>query len=54
MDKIPTFRGHTNGPGETAGPQHQGTIHLNSETTSMVDRAFSDACQGLPSDRLVT
>ncbi|XP_063690568.1 pyridine nucleotide-disulfide oxidoreductase domain-containing protein 2-like [Bolinopsis microptera] len=51
MDKIPTFRGHANGPGETAGPQHQGTIHLNSETTGMVDRAFSDACQGLPSDR---
>lgn len=52
MDRIPTFRGHANGPGETAGPQHQGTIHLNSESTSMVDKAFADACQGFASDRL--
>ena len=51
MDRIPTFRGHANGPGETAGPQHQGTIHLNSESTSMVDKAFADACQGFASDR---
>ena len=51
MDRIPTFRGLKNGPGETAGPQHQGTIHLNSESISMVDKAFADASHGLVSDR---
>ena len=52
MDRIPTFRGHANGPGDTAGPQHQGTVHMNSESVGMIDRAFADACQGQPSHRL--
>lgn len=51
MDKIPTFRGLKNGPNNTAGPQHQGTIHLNSESIGMVHKAFADASHGLVSDR---
>ena len=51
MDRLPRFKHHANGPGDTPGPQHQGTIHLNSETIGMVDTAFNDACRGAPSDR---
>eukprot|EP00116_Pleurobrachia_bachei_P009964 sb/3470226/ len=43
MDRIPAFRGHSNGVGNTPGVHHQGTIHLNSESVGMVDDAFADA-----------
>ncbi|KAF4527484.1 hypothetical protein B566_EDAN017752 [Ephemera danica] len=51
VSRLPTFSADPCGGAGQQGPHHQTTIHLNCESTEMLDRAYRDAQLGKISDR---
>ena len=46
IDRLPNFTAIPNQGEGIVGPQHTCTIHLNCETTSLINDAYDDAMQG--------
>uniref|UniRef100_A0A8C8ZDT9 Pyridine nucleotide-disulfide oxidoreductase domain-containing protein 2 n=1 Tax=Prolemur simus TaxID=1328070 RepID=A0A8C8ZDT9_PROSS len=51
VDRLPNFLAAPNAPGGQPLPHHQCSIHLNCEDTLLLQQAFEDAVDGLPSRR---
>ena len=51
VDRLPNFLADPNESETEPMPHHRCTIHINSETTACLERAYRDAAAGRPSDR---
>lgn len=51
IDRLPNFTAIPNTGEGIVGPQHTCTIHLNCETTSLINDAYDDAMQGRFSEK---
>ena len=51
VDRLPNFLADPNVSETEPMPHHRCTIHINSETTACLERAYRDAAAGRPSDR---
>ncbi|MBN3295864.1 PYRD2 protein, partial [Amia calva] len=51
VNRLPSFLAAPNSPDGRPGPHHQCSIHLNCESTEVLEQAYQQATQGHPSTR---